>query len=528
MSAINSNLNDKIVIKVFVSLSLISLIGIITYMITNNVLYTVAVIGAAYMAINIGANDVANNVGPAFGAGAFKIGTALIIAAIFEASGAIIAGGDVVSTIKKGIIDPSFIEDTNTFIWLMTAALIAAAIWLNIATKVGAPVSTTHSIVGAVMGAGIAAGGFEIVSWVTMGKIAASWFISPILGGLIAAAFLHFIKWSIVYKDDNIKEAKKKIPILIAVMSWAITTYLVLKGFKKIWIHISEFLPLVEVAKKPDFITASLIGLTVALIVYIYVKPKIEKSAEKVENNKDGINKLFIIPLIFAAAALCFAHGANDVANAIGPLAAIVDAFDNGTVAKKAAIPLWVMLIGAGGIVVGLGFFGGRIIRKVGQEIITMTPIRAFSIAMGSTITVIIATQLGLPVSSTHIAVGGVFAVGFLREYYNRRDAQIAEQQRRVADEKERLENLSSEVDELRSQENLKKPLLRRFVKVQEDICKVQSLYKEDKTDLQRLKEEKKNLRKELKMIALAWVVTVPVAAFIAAMIFFMIRGIML
>ena len=369
----------------------------------NNTFLIIGAVFGAYMAMNIGANDVANNVGPAVGSKAMTLMWAIIIAAIFEAAGAFIAGGDVVKTIKKGIIDPALITNPEIFIWAMTAALLAAAIWLNFATSVGAPVSTTHSIVGGVMGAGIAAAGFSIVSWETMGKIAASWVISPLLGGLIAALFLYFIKKNIIFKDDLLNAAKKFVPLLVAVMSWAFSTYLILKGVKKLI--------------KLDFLTASLIGLVIAICIYYFVKPLVIKASTKINNDRDGVNSLFTIPLIFAAALLSFAHGANDVANAIGPLAAINDAIMNGEISSKVGIPFWVMAVGAIGLAIGLALYGPKLIKTVGSEITELDQIRAFSIAMAAAITVILASQLGLPVSSTHIAVGGVFGVGFLREW---------------------------------------------------------------------------------------------------------------
>ena len=299
----------------------------------NNMFLVIGAVFGAYMAMNIGANDVANNVGPAVGSKAMTLMWAIIIAAIFEAAGAFIAGGDVVKTIKKGIIDPALISNPEVFIWAMTAALLSAALWLNFATSIGAPVSTTHSIVGGVMGAGIAAAGFSIVSWGTMGKIAASWIISPILGGVIAAGFLFFIKKKIMFKKDLITSAQKFVPILVAVMSWAFSTYLILKGIKKII--------------KLDFFTAAILGVIFAIIVYILVKPIIAKASQKIKNDREGVNTLFTIPLIFAAALLSFAHGANDVANAIGPLAAINDAVTSHAISSKVGIPFWVMAVGA-------------------------------------------------------------------------------------------------------------------------------------------------------------------------------------
>jgi len=255
--------------------------------ITNNTFLIIGAIFGAYMAMNIGANDVANNVGPAVGSKALTMFWAIVIAAIFEASGSLIAGADVVKTIKKGIIDPSFFNDPQVFVWAMSAALLSAAVWLNFATSVGAPVSTTHSIVGGVMGAGIAAAGtFSIVSWGTMGKIAASWVISPLFGGIIAAGFLYYIKTKIIFQDDKITAAKKHVPILITIMTWAFATYLIIKGLK----HLIKL----------DFFVALAIGLVVAVIVYFIIKPKIASKADSLKNDRESINILFTIPLIFA------------------------------------------------------------------------------------------------------------------------------------------------------------------------------------------------------------------------------------
>lgn len=373
---------------------------------TNYVVVVAAIFGA-YMALNIGANDVANNMGPAVGANALSMGGAIAIAAIFESAGALLAGGDVVSTISKGIIDPAGVADTRTFIWAMMAALISAALWVNLATKVGAPVSTTHSVVGGVMGAGIAAAGLVAVNWPTMGKIAASWVISPMLGGLIAAAFLALIKNRIMYQDDKIAAARKWVPILVGIMAAAFASYLALKGLKRI--------------VKIDIGTALLIGVAIGILTWLITLPMIHRQSEGLENRNKSLKVLFGIPLIFSAALLSFAHGANDVANAVGPLAAIVHATEAGDMATKVAIPMWVMVIGAFGISFGLFLFGPKLIRMVGSQITKLNPMRAYCVALSAAITVIVASWLGLPVSSTHIAVGGVFGVGFYREWHMER-----------------------------------------------------------------------------------------------------------
>jgi len=503
--------------------------------IPNNMFLAVAALIGAYMAMNIGANDVANNVGPAVGSKAMTLTTAIIIAAVFEASGALIAGGEVVNTIKKGIIDiDAFGGNSDPFIWAMMAALLAAALWLNFATMMRAPVSTTHSIVGGVMGAGIAAAGFSIVDWGTMAKIAASWVISPVLGGVIAAGFLFAIKKSIIFKEDKITAAKTYVPVFVAIMSWAFITYLTLKGLKKIWPEIVEGLNMIpfvaiEVTKKPTFLTALILGLIVAFAVYAFVKTKLMSDDTKLENSKESVNTLFTIPLIFAAALLSFAHGANDVANAIGPLAAINDAVVNGGISSKASIPLWVMSVGGLGIALGLALYGPALIKTVGSEITELDQTRAFSIAMAASITVIIASQLGLPVSSTHIAIGGVFGVGFLREYLHLNDNQVSieEDEMAIVDEKKNLDAYKSELKTLEAKEMKSEEEYKRIVELYKIISDEEKTIKSTKKHIKKSKKVQYVKRDAIKKIITAWVVTVPAAATLSAILFFMIKGIM-
>lgn len=504
--------------------------------IPNNMFLAVAALIGAYMAMNIGANDVANNVGPAVGSKALTMTTAIIIAAVFEASGAIIAGGEVVQTIKNGIIDIStFDGQTDHFIWAMMAALLAAALWLNFATMMRAPVSTTHSIVGGVMGAGIAAAGFSVVSWGTMGTIVASWVISPVLGGVIAAAFLYAIKKTIVFQEDKVQAAKKYVPIFVAIMAWAFVTYITLKGLKKIWPQILELvnmLPLVsiEIQKKPSFETASMMGLVIGVAVYFLVKNKLNANGSNLENNKKSVNRLFTIPLIFSAALLSFAHGANDVANAIGPLAAINDAIINGGVSTKASIPFWVMAVGGFGIAVGLALYGPKLIKTVGSEITKLDQIRAFSIAMAASITVIVASQLGLPVSSTHIAIGGVFGVGFLREWLDLRDVEntVADDKLVIVDEKKNLNALSAALRAAEAKETKIKEDYERIVELYKLIADEEEAIKSTKKHMKKAKKVEYVKRDAVKKIIAAWLITVPAAAILSAILFFMIKGIMI
>ena len=511
--------------------ALIFIMGVMFYAlhisggINNNIFLGIATIFGAYMAMNIGANDVANNVGPAVGSKALTLGGAILIAAIFESAGALIAGADVTNTIRKGIIDLNTFPNVETFIWAMMAALLAAALWLNLATFFKAPVSTTHSIVGGVMGAGIAAGGFGIVHWATMGKIAASWVISPILGGLIAASFLYTIKRSIVFKENKIEAATKWVPLFVAIMAWAFTTYLTLKGFKHIWTDITDVLSFLPHTKKPTIGIASIFGLIVAIITFMLVKSKITKNANTLENTRTAINSLFTIPLVFSAILLSFAHGANDVANAVGPLAAINDAIMSGGISEKSGIPIWVMGVGALGISIGLALYGPKLIKTVGSEITELDQIRGFSIALAAAITVIIASQLGLPVSSTHIAVGAVFGVGFLREFMNLEENKEEEIKKEIQELEETIKIMSIELDELQQKDNKQKDDYEQIVHLFENIEREEKTLKKLKKILKKEEKTEYVKRDMLKKIVTAWVITVPVAGFFSAIIFFVIKG---
>ena len=387
---------------------------------TEAAIIVFAAILGGYMALNIGANDVANNVGPAVGARAMTMVGALVIAAVFESAGALLAGSDVVDTISKGIINPDLVPDPSVFVWGMLAALLSSAVWIHLATFIGAPVSTTHAVVGGVLGIGIAAVGFDLVNWPVFGAIAASWVISPVLGGVIAALFLAFIKLNIIYRDDKIAAARRWIPILVAVMAGAFAWYLAVKGFKRFW--------------KPDLMILLAIAVGSFVAVYAIMKPLIHRQSEGMENRNQSLRKLFHIPLICSAALLSFAHGANDVANAIGPVAAILHGVQDGALSAKVTVPVWVMIIGAFGISLGLFLYGPKLIRMVGSKITKMNPMRAYCVALSAALTVIVASWLGLPVSSTHIAVGAVFGVGFFRESFTRRSKrrqELMQRQRR-------------------------------------------------------------------------------------------------
>ncbi|AGS20663.1 inorganic phosphate transporter [Rhizobium etli] len=421
---------------------------------------------AGYMAMNIGANDVTNNVGAAVGARAMTMGQALVIAAIFEVLGATIAGGEVVKTISSNIVDAVQVPQVALG-WIMMAALMAAALWINLATWMNAPVSTTHAIVGAVIGAGISAVGTEPVNWRVMLEITSSWITSPLIGGLIAAGLLYLVKTLIIYRDDKIAAARLWVPVLVAAMAGAFMAYMVLQ--------------LSPLGRFPPF-TVILIGIGIGLVSWLAARPLVLAQAQGLENRNSSLRVLFRLPLIGSAALLSFAHGANDVSNAVGPLSAIVHSAGIGGDGGVGHPPIWVMLIGALGISVGLLLFGPRLIRLVGEEITKLNPMRAYCVALSTAFTVIVASWLGLPVSTTHIAVGAVFGVGFFREWYTRRSKRRIAYIRRKAD--------SWELDEP-EEPNIHERRRRYLVR-----------------------------RSHFMTIIAAWIITVPVSGALAAMIY--------
>ena len=445
----------------------------------SNFVYIAAVI-AAYMALNIGANDVANNMGPAVGSRALTMASALAIAAVCEIAGAMIAGGDVVNTVSKSLLHPVEALSTVQFIYVMTAALLSAALWIHLATFLGAPVSTTHSIVGGVVGAGIAASGLDAVQWPKIGEITASWIISPIMGGIIAAILLGFIKWKIIYTADRVAAARRWVPVLVALMSGVFAIYLVTKGLKHLW--------------HPPVSIVLIVGAAVFGVGYFAARPWVERRSRGMENRRKHIANLFTLPLIFATGLLSFAHGANDVANAVGPLAAIVAAAQTGAAyADKVALPIWVLAIGAVGIALGLSLFGPGLIRTVGQKITKMDTIRAYCVALSAAITVLVASTLGLPVSSTHIAIGAVFGVGYLREY---------------------ITNTGVPNPAVR-------PRARFLATSRLNETPEQALIHYQK------REKRKLVRRQHVLgIAAAWVITVPAAAMLAAGLYWLMRSI--
>ncbi len=376
---------------------------------THGTLFLVlAVVFGLYMTWGIGANDVANVMGTSVGSGAITVKTAIIIAAIFEFGGAALAGGHVTATIRKGIIDPSSITgNPEILLFGMLAALLAAAVWLMIASSRGWPVSTTHSIVGAVVGFAIAAIGLEAVEWGKISQIVASWVVSPLLGGAISFVLMLSIRRFILNAQHPFEAAKRWGPVYVFLVGFIISLVTIFKGLK----HLN-----IELGGPASFGIAALIGLGIAVIGYVLInRVKVDKEAEK-DFHYASVEKVFVPMMLFTACGMAFAHGSNDVANGVGPMAAVVSLVQSGgEVTQKSELPLWILLVGGFGIVVGLATYGYKVMQTIGTKITELTPTRAFCATMAAAITVVLASRTGMPVSTTHIAVGGVVGVGMAR-----------------------------------------------------------------------------------------------------------------
>ncbi len=358
-----------------------------------------------YMTWGIGANDVANAMGTSVGSGAISIRQAVVIAAIFEFAGAFIAGGGVTRTIRKGIIDPTTIAGTpEILLFGMLAALLAAAIWLMLASARGWPVSTTHSLVGGLVGFAAVGIGTHAVHWATIARIVASWLVSPLLGGLIAYLLMISIQRFILRTDTPFANAKRWGPMYVFLVGWIVSLVTLFKGLAHFEL---DFGPSLSIAIATSF------GLVLAYIGKRMIdRIEVDEEADR-EFHYASVEKVFAPMMLFTACAMAFAHGSNDVANGIGPLAAVVSLVNSGgEVVQKTTVPLWVLALGGIGIVTGLATLGYRVMRTIGTEITELTPSRGYCATLAAATTVVLASKTGLPVSTTHIAVGAVMGVG--------------------------------------------------------------------------------------------------------------------
>ena len=368
---------------------------------------TLAAIFGLYMAWGIGANDVANAMATSIGSGALTIKKALLVAAVFEFAGAVLAGGEVTSTIRREIVDASFVVgEPQTLIYGMLAALLAAGTWLLLASRKGWPVSTTHSIVGAIVGFAVVALGVDSVEWTQVATIVASWVVSPLTAGVIAFFIFNSIHWLILVRPDPLQRARLYAPLYIFVTVTLISLVTMFKGLTHVGLTLST---------AECYLVALCFGAVVALIGRWFVlRIAIDKKAER-RFHFATVERVFAVLMVITACSMAFAHGSNDVANAIGPVAAVVSIAQSGIVGQAAAVPIWILLMGGAGIVIGLGTFGRHVIATVGGRITALTPTRGFSAELAAAFTIVFASGTGMPVSTTHVLVGAVLGVGMAR-----------------------------------------------------------------------------------------------------------------
>ena len=375
----------------------------------GHVFIIMACIFGLFMAWGVGANDVANAMGTSVGSKALTIKQAIIIAMIFEFLGAYLAGGEVTETIRKGIIDPSAIADTpELLVYGMMAALLAAGTWLLIASMLGWPVSTTHSIVGAIVGFAVAGISIDAVSWGKVGTIAASWVVSPILAGTLSFMLFRSVQRLILDTENPLENARRYVPFYMFGVGFLISMVTMLKGLKHVFKDSGLSFSFFESVG-----ISALLGLLVAGFG-IYLLKQI-KPVSTSESRFANVEQVFAILMIFTACSMAFAHGSNDVANAVGPMASIVATVKTGAIGAKAMMPAWILLVGAIGIVIGLATYGYKVMATIGKKITELTPSRGFAAELGAAGTVVLASGTGLPISTTHTLVGAVLGVGLAR-----------------------------------------------------------------------------------------------------------------
>ena len=370
-------------------------------------LFSFAVIACIYMACNIGANDVANAMGTSVGSKSLTFKQAILIAAVAEFAGAFFVGGHVSDTIRKGMLDTSFFNDVPyQLVYGMISALLAAAIWLHIASSLGWPVSTTHSIIGGVLGFGVMAGGVDIVNWGKMGNVVLSWVVSPIMGGLFAYLVFQYINKTIFSKRRPLAHAKELLPFIVAIVFFILSIAIFYKGLKNLNLHFTF----------PDVLffalVAGFVGFFISKILVRFIPDDDSKDFAHQFNTTENLFKYL---QVLTAFYIAFAHGSNDVANAVGPLAAVVSILQGGTVEMQVEMPAWILGLGGGFIVLGLMVWGYRVMATVGESITDITPSRGFCATFGAASVVLICSKMGLPISTTHTLVGSVIGVGLAR-----------------------------------------------------------------------------------------------------------------
>ena len=377
----------------------------------GQILLILAIIFGVFMAWGVGANDVANAMGTSVGSGAITLKQAIIIAMIFEFAGAYLAGGEVTATIRKGIIDPLTLQGTPEYlVYGMLSALLAAGTWLLIASILGWPVSTTHSIVGAIVGFAAVAISVDAVNWSKVGTIAASWIVSPVLAATISYMLFRSVQRLILDTEAPFENAKRYVPVYMFMVGFMITMVTLIKGLKHVLKDVGFTLNYFEMS-----LVAAAAGTLVSIVGSIMLTRVKRIEAIEAEDRFANVEKVFAVLMVFTACAMAFAHGSNDVANAVGPMAAAIATIKSGAVTAKSSMPAWILLVGGVGIVIGLVTYGYKVMATIGTKITELTPSRGFAATLGASATVVLASGIGLPISTTHTLVGAVLGVGLAR-----------------------------------------------------------------------------------------------------------------
>jgi PiT family inorganic phosphate transporter len=377
----------------------------------SQVLLILACVFGLFMAWGIGANDVSNAMGTSVGSRALTMKQAICIAMVFEFAGAYLAGGQVTETIRSGLVEMDVMsKNPDLFVYGMLASLLAAGSWLLIASILGWPVSTTHSIVGAIIGFAAVGISVDAVQWAKVWGIVGSWVITPVIAGVLAFWIFRSVQYLILDTDDPFTNAKRYIPFYMFAVGFFLSMVTILKGLKFVLSSHDISFSFMEAA-----LLATMIGILVALIG-MYLLSRITQDATADKNNRfTSVERVFGVLMIFTACAMAFAHGSNDVANAVGPMAAVVSVIKSGSVEATAMVEPWVLLLGAVGIVIGLATYGYKVMQTIGKKITELTPSRGFAAEMSAAATVVIASAFGLPISTTHTLVGAVLGVGLAR-----------------------------------------------------------------------------------------------------------------
>ena len=467
----------------------------------NYILLLSATLAAGYLALTIGANDAANNIGAAVGAGAITLGGALAVAAAGELAGGFLASSAVSDRLREGIFQPLGFGDGMELARVLFGGMLAAAIWLHLATFLRIPISATHSVIGGLIGAGVFARGWEVVQWEQIGWFAVAWVLAPILAAGIAAVTLRAIYQLVLTRPNLTGAARTHMPALVTLLALVLTHHFFLRIAPDEWYLTQHHL---------------LVSLIVALAVFLIAQPWVHRTTQTIKNNRQGVSRLFTLPLILAAGFFAFSHGANDTANVAAPLAVIAEIASEGNSPPRLALPTWAVAVGVFGIVTGLLLYGSRIVRTVGSEITEIDRPRAFSIMFSSAVVIVIASLLGYPVSTTHTVVGSIFGIGLLREILKLEQGKTLEKIRKCHEQCDD-DRLDAFLQRFRGATLPKK---KRMLKALFQEHGAVHLDNEERRNIHQRYHRELLRRPLLRRIVIAWILTIPAAGLLGGIVF--------